>query len=125
MQTSPALIVIPGLKNMDANQFFLSLHIQPGARKSEWSGIHGDRIKLRLKAPPVEGKANEELLRFLKSELKAFGSCRLELVSGDKSREKRVKIEMPWSRELENFFSKIAEHVIPGEVKSARSFIHV
>ena len=43
----------------------LHLHIQPGAKKTEWVGKHGDRIKLRLAAPPVDGKANQTLIEFL------------------------------------------------------------
>ena len=50
------------------------LHVQPGAKRTEVAGIHGEgaaaRLKIRLAAPPVDGKANAELLRFLAA---AFG----------------------------------------------------
>ncbi|HNN47094.1 MAG TPA: DUF167 family protein, partial [Azospira sp.] len=36
----------------------LTLHIQPGAKKTEVAGEHGDALKIRLAAPPVDGKAN-------------------------------------------------------------------
>ena len=36
----------------------LTLHIQPGAKKTEFGGLHGDALKIRLAAPPVDGKAN-------------------------------------------------------------------
>ncbi|MHB1301370.1 MAG: DUF167 domain-containing protein, partial [Burkholderiales bacterium] len=36
----------------------LTLHVQPGAKKTEVAGLHGDALKIRLAAPPVEGKAN-------------------------------------------------------------------
>ena len=36
----------------------LTLHIQPGAKKTEFAGLHGDALKIRLAAPPVDGKAN-------------------------------------------------------------------
>ena len=54
-------------------------------------GRHGDAIKIRIKAPPVDGAANEELIRFL---AKRFGVPRsaVQLLSGASSRDKRVAI---------------------------------
>ena len=54
-------------------------------------GRHGDAIKIRIKAPPVDGAANEELIRFL---AKRFGVPRsaVQLLSGGSSRDKRVAI---------------------------------
>ena len=43
----------------------LTLHVQPGARKTEVAGEHGDCLKIRLAAPPVDGKANTALLSWL------------------------------------------------------------
>ena len=43
----------------------LIVHVQPRAKRSEVVGRHGDAIKVRLAAPPVDGAANEELVRFL------------------------------------------------------------
>ena len=45
----------------------LTLHVQPGAGRSEFAGMYGDALKLRLAAPPIEGKANAELIRFLRT----------------------------------------------------------
>ena len=69
----------------------LTLHIQPGARKTEIAGLHGGALKIRLAAPPVDGKANAALLGFL---AKACGvpKSAVELVSGDSSRAKRVRL---------------------------------
>lgn len=66
--------------------------MQPGAKRSEFAGRHGERIKLRLAAPPVEGKANAALIEFL---AEYFGVPRrnVTIVSGVKSRSKRVSIE--------------------------------
>lgn len=46
------------------NVLILSLHVQPKASKDEWAGLHGERLKLRIKAPPIDGKANQYLLKF-------------------------------------------------------------
>ena len=69
----------------------LTLHIQPGAKKTEIAGLHGEALKIRLAAPPVDGKANAALIAFL---AKACGVSKssVELVSGDTSRAKRVRV---------------------------------
>ncbi|HWI35776.1 MAG TPA: DUF167 domain-containing protein [Burkholderiales bacterium] len=70
----------------------LELHVQPGAKRSEFAGEHGGRMKLRLAAPAVEGKANEALVEFLAG---YFGVPKrnVRIASGLKSRQKRVIIE--------------------------------
>ena len=68
---------------------YISLHVQPGARREGIAGLFGTSLKIALKAPPVEGKANDALLRFLAG-LLAVPVSRLELCSGAGSREKKV-----------------------------------
>ena len=72
----------------------LTLHVQPGAKRTEVAGVHGAALRIRLAAPPVDGKANAELTRFLAN---AFGVPRrnVTLVRGDASRQKTVRIEAP------------------------------
>ena len=70
----------------------LTLHIQPGAKKTEFAGEHGDALKIRLAAPPVDGKANEALLRFLAQRL-AIPRQQISLKSGQTSRQKVIEIE--------------------------------
>ena len=72
----------------------LTLHVQPGASRTEVAGTHGDALKVRLTAPPVDGKANAELLRFL---AEAFGVPRrnVTLLRGELSRAKVVRIARP------------------------------
>ncbi|HEY5995184.1 MAG TPA: DUF167 domain-containing protein [Gallionellaceae bacterium] len=69
----------------------LTLHVQPGAKRSEIAGLHGDALKIRLAAPPIEGRANEALMRFI-SELFNVPLRNVELLRGAQSRHKMVKI---------------------------------
>jgi len=76
----------------------LMLNVQPGAKRTEIAGVHGDgaaaRLKVRLGAPPVDGRANAELLRFLAS---AFGVPQraVLLLRGESSRQKTVQVIRP------------------------------
>ncbi|MDR0480702.1 MAG: DUF167 domain-containing protein [Gallionellaceae bacterium] len=69
----------------------LTLHIQPGAKRSELAGLHGDAMKIRLAAPPVECRANQALLRFLAG-LFDVPLRNVELLQGAQSRRKTVCI---------------------------------
>jgi len=75
----------------DGHDVLLQLHIQPGAKKTALAGLHGEALKIRLAAPPVDGKANEALLSFLASCLQ-LPKARITLVSGHSSRSKRVRL---------------------------------
>ena len=72
----------------------LTLHVQPGARRTAIAGPYGDALRIRLAAPPVDGKANAELLRYLAD---AFGVPlrNVTLVRGETSRGKVVRIGLP------------------------------
>lgn len=72
----------------------LRLYIQPKSSRDQFCGCHGDALKVKITAPPVDGKANAHLISFL---AKSFGVSRSQvtLVSGESSRAKRVKIIDP------------------------------
>ena len=63
----------------------------PGARKSEVIGEHGDALKIKLQAPPVDGKANRALVEFL-GEVLGISKSKIRIISGETSRQKRVSI---------------------------------
>ena len=69
----------------------LNLHVQPGAKSSAISGLHGDALKIRLAAPPVEGRANKALMKFL-AELFAVPLRDIKLLRGQQSRHKVVQV---------------------------------
>lgn len=68
------------------------VHVQPRASRTELAGVHGDALKVRLAAPPVNGAANEALTEFLARE---FGVARraVRIVSGYGSRTKLVELD--------------------------------
>lgn len=69
----------------------LTLHVQPGAKRSEIAGLHGEALKIRLAAPPVEGRANEALLKFIAG-LFGVPLRNTELKQGGQSRHKVVAV---------------------------------
>jgi uncharacterized protein len=70
----------------------LELHVQPGASRTGFAGQHGERVKIRLAARAVDGRANEALVEFLAAH---FGVPKrsVRIVAGLSSRQKRVVIE--------------------------------
>ena len=69
----------------------LTVHVQPKASQSACVGIHGNALKIRIAASPSDGAANEELIRFLGSELSVpLSAVRIE--SGAGGRHKRVRV---------------------------------
>ena len=69
----------------------LRLRVQPRASRDEVAGVAGEVIRIRLRAPPVDGAANEALVCFLASRLQVSRSA-LELVSGHTGRLKLVAV---------------------------------
>lgn len=69
----------------------LTLHVQPGAKRSEIAGLHGEALKIRLAAPPIEGRANEALLKFIAG-IFAVPLRNVELQLGSQSRHKVVAV---------------------------------
>lgn len=69
----------------------IALRVQPGAKRSRLMGMHGDRLRVAVAAPPVDGKANKALIRWFAKEL-GLRPAHLELVSGQTGRDKRVRV---------------------------------
>ena len=70
----------------------IKVYVQPRAARSEVVGMHGDAIKIRLAAPPVDGAANDELIRFVAKSL-GVPQRNVALVGGQTSRTKTIEIE--------------------------------
>ena len=78
----------------EGEDLLLSLRVQPRAARDELVGPAGDHLRVRITAPPVEGKANEHLRRFLAG-LFHVPRAGVELLAGDQSRSKRLRIRAP------------------------------
>lgn len=70
----------------------LRVYVQPKASREGIAGYHGDALKIRLKAPPVEGEANAACIRFLAS-LFGLPQTNLSIKTGHKSRLKLIEME--------------------------------
>jgi len=74
-----------------ANGVILTVHVQPKASKTEFVGIHGDALKFRVAAPPVEGAANVALCEHL-AKLFSVSKSSVEVLAGKRNRRKRVEL---------------------------------
>ena len=82
----------------------IDVRVSPRAGRTELAGMRDGALLVRISAPPVEGAANSELLTFLARVLRVPKS-RLTLVSGDRSRAKRVRVSGVTAAALESLLS--------------------
>jgi uncharacterized protein len=83
-----------GAARRDGDDLVLEVRVQPRAARSEFAGPFGERLRIRLHAPPVDGRANAALIAFLAD---AFGvpRARVAIEHGLAGRDKRVRIQDP------------------------------
>ncbi len=84
------------------------LHVQTRARINRIIGIHDGALKLKIVAPPVDNAANKAILRFF-SDLLEIPVSRLTIVSGEKSRDKFLRIE---GFSLSRFLSRLPSNLL-------------
>jgi len=70
----------------------ISLHVQPNARRTEPVGEHGDALKLKVQAPPVDGAANEAICEYFASQLNRPLRA-VSIVLGELGRSKVIQID--------------------------------
>lgn len=80
--------------NWKDDNLMLELYVCPKASKNAIVGLHGNRLKITITTPPIEGKANEKLIRFL---AKSFGVAQnqMNIVKGQNSKYKSILILNP------------------------------
>jgi uncharacterized protein (TIGR00251 family) len=84
---------MPKWYHWQADALILEVALQPRASKNEIAGVHADRLKIRITAPPTDGKANAHLCRFLASEL-GIAASSIRILRGETGRIKRLSINM-------------------------------
>jgi uncharacterized protein (TIGR00251 family) len=75
----------------DGSDWVLDVRVQPRASRTEFAGLFGDRLKVRLNAPPVDGRANAALLAFI-ADTCGLPKSRISLDAGLTGRDKRVRL---------------------------------
>ena len=78
----------------EGNDLILALHIQPRSSQSKIVGMQGERLKIKIMAPPVDGQANAEIYQFL-SKLFGVAKSQIILLSGQTSRDKIFRVPAP------------------------------
>lgn len=78
----------------NGNKLLLNCTIQPGSSEERVVGVVGQRLKIRLIAPPSDGKANTQLVKFLATQFDVKQKA-ITIVSGHGSRQKKLQIENP------------------------------
>jgi uncharacterized protein len=68
---------------------YLNVHAQPGAKRPQLRGMHGDAVKIAVAEAPQDGKANAAIIRFVADALDV-GIANIEVASGHSSRRKRL-----------------------------------
>lgn len=87
-----------GWYRWQGTDLILELQVQPRAKRDEIVGVLGERLKLRITAPPVEGKANAHLCACM-AKLCGVSKSRVNLIAGPGSTTKRLRVQLP-GREL-------------------------
>lgn len=84
----------------DEDGVIFKVVVQPRSRKNEIKGLHGDALKIKITAPPVDGSANAMCINYLAKCLKTSKSS-IEIVRGHSSRHKQVRVRYSASRDVE------------------------
>ncbi len=84
-----------------ADGVVFDIRVIPRSSRSELAGIHGDVLKLRVTAPPVEGAANKECIRFL-SEVLGVKRSQVQIIAGHRSKNKKIFISGIHRKDIED-----------------------
>jgi len=82
---------LPHFQWKDSQTLLLHCHVQPKASRDALVGLYGERLKVQISAPPVDGKANKHLLKYIAKEF-GVAKTRVSLIRGESSRQKTLQI---------------------------------
>jgi uncharacterized protein (TIGR00251 family) len=95
--------VLEIMENIAAGTVIFAVRVQPRASKDEIAGEIAGAIKIRLQAPALEGRANDALIEFLAQLLKTPKGA-VRILSGERSRVKRLEIRGVTKQQIERLF---------------------
>ncbi len=95
------------------NDLILRIYIQPRASKNQICGIQGDELKIRLTSPPVDGAANKRCREFV-ADLFDVAKSSVEIVSGETSRHKRLRVSGTHAAQFSTHIFALAESLKNG-----------
>ncbi|HRI39222.1 MAG TPA: DUF167 domain-containing protein [Nitrospira sp.] len=84
--------VLPVIARDSERGVLLTVHTQPNASRTECVGVHGDAIKIRVAARPIQGAANEELVRFIADRC-SLARTQVQILGGAETRRKRLCVQ--------------------------------
>lgn len=84
--------ILPVIARDSEHGALLTVHVQPGSSHTECAGIHGDAIKIRLAARPIDGAANKELIRFIADRC-AVSRANVQILAGTEARRKHLCVK--------------------------------
>jgi uncharacterized protein (TIGR00251 family) len=93
------VVMIPVGETTDGVVF--NIRVIPRSSRSEFAGVQGDALKLRITAPPVEDAANKECIRFL-SEMLGVKRAQIRIIAGHRSKNKKVSVSGIHREDIEN-----------------------
>lgn len=99
---------------MTAFELRLAIHATPGAKRTEAAGAYGDALRVRLAAPPVDGKANAALIAWA---ARTFGlpMSQVELLHGASGRQKRLALRFATPADLQAAQEQVARWMAAGK----------
>jgi uncharacterized protein len=109
---------VSDLYDVSTEGVVLHVHVQPGAGRSAVVGRHGDALKVRVAAPPVQGRANEAT-RTLLAEALGLPTDDIELTGGDASRSKRFRLRGLDAEEADRRIRVALDDVRPPQARPA------
>jgi uncharacterized protein (TIGR00251 family) len=95
---------MPAWARFSQGVWTLEIHVQPGAKISEVAGEHGDRLKIKISAPPADNAANRALIEFI-AETAGVPRSRVKLVRGQTSRLKTLEVEVQEGQFIEKLLT--------------------
>jgi len=85
------------------DKVYINIKVQPNSSQNKIAGLYGDSIKINIKAPAVEGKANKELIKFIS---KTFKVPKSEIeIKGETSKKKQIIL--PINEKIKNFLKEV------------------